>query len=141
MTDIFLVKSKLQDLQKYYESLAGILTSSISEVMSDELKLHSVERLFQLMVDTSVDINSHIIATADIPAPDDYQSTFVVLGEQKILPMDFALRIAPSVGLRNLVVHRYGKVDVQKMLADMKREMTQYREFAAHIDAFLKTLG
>lgn len=69
--------------------------------------------------------------------PDDYFSTFVVLGENGILPMDFALKIAPSVGLRNLVVHKYGKVDIKKMIEDIKNELGDYAAYAKYINDFI----
>ena len=63
---------------------------------------HALERLVQLIVDEMVDINTHIIAESDFQVPSDYQSTFITLAENKILPAEFAEKIAPSIGLRNL---------------------------------------
>jgi len=90
------------------------------------LKLRSTERLFQLIVDTAIDINTHIISNSNLQVPDDYQSTFITLADNKFLPMDFALKIAPSVGLRNIVVHKYGKVDIKKMIDDIKEGIGDY---------------
>lgn len=137
MIDKNLIKTKMIDIQKYYSELEPILKENAREIIENNLKLHTVERLFQLIVDASVDINTHIISESDIQIPDDYQSTFIALGENKILPMDFALKIAPSVGLRNLVVHKYGKVDVKKMIDDIKSEIVQYLEYLKHIQQFL----
>ena len=102
-----LIKSKLIDIKNYYNELHPLLEFNEREIIDDNLKLHSVERLFQIIVDTAVDINTHIIAESDFNVPDDYQSTFITLGEKKILPMDFCLKIAPSVGLRNLIYSKY----------------------------------
>jgi uncharacterized protein YutE (UPF0331/DUF86 family) len=110
------------------------------EVIEDNLKIRAVERLFQLIVDTAVDINTHIISESDFKIPDDYQSTFIILAENKILPMDFALKIAPSVGLRNLVVHKYGKVNIKRMVDDIKNEIGQYLDYLKHIQRFLEKL-
>lgn len=140
MTDRVLVESKMADMQAYFEELAEILKNDVRDIVGNNLKLRSVERLFQLVVDTAVDINTHIIATANAAVPDNYQSTFTALAERAMLPMDFALKIAPSVGLRNLVVHRYGRVDVKRMVNDIKHEIGQYREYTKHIDTYVRTL-
>lgn len=137
MIDKNLIKTKMTDIQKYYSELESILKEDAREIIGNNLKLHTVERLFQLIVDASVDINTHIISESNIQVPDDYQSTFIALGENKILPMEFALKIAPSVGLRNLVVHKYGKVDIKKMIDDIKNEIGQYFEYLKHIQQFL----
>ena len=140
MIDTTLIANKLSDLQGYYSELELILVEEARTIIDDNLKLHSVERLFQLIVDTAVDINTHLIVESGFPFANDYQSTFMTLGEHKILPMDFALQIAPSVGLRNLIVHKYGKVDIKRMVDDIKNEIGQYRIFMGFVDAFLKNV-
>lgn len=137
MIDTELVKSKLSDFAGYFTELEPILKEEARIIIENSLKLHTVERLFQLIVDTAVDINTHIISASDFKVPDDYQSTFLILAENRILPMDFAVKIAPSVGLRNLVVHKYGRVDVKKMVGDIKSEIGQYREYMQYVHQFL----
>jgi len=102
MIDKELIKNKIEDIQGYFTELNPILKHASREIIEDNLKIHTVERLFQLIVDTTIDINTHIIVCSDFVIPNDYQSTFIVLAKNKIIPMDFALKIAPSVGLRNL---------------------------------------
>lgn len=139
MIDHALVESKLADLQSYYAELMPILAHASLEIIDDSLRLHTVERLFQLTVDTAIDINTHLLASSAGAVPDDYQSTFLALAERRIVPNDFARRIAPSVGLRNLVVHRYGKVDLSRMIADIKNEIGQYQEYAKHVLAYIQS--
>lgn len=133
-----LVVNKMADIQKYLEEMAPILKYEAREIIDDNLKLHTVERLFQLIVDASIDINTHVIIETELNVPDDYQSTFMTLGEHKILPMDFAVAIAPSVGLRNLIIHKYGKVDIKKMVDDIKSNIGQYKDYLVHIRGFIK---
>lgn len=133
-----LVVNKMADIQKYLEEMSPILKYEAREIIDDNLKLHTVERLFQLIVDASIDINTHVIIETELNVPDDYQSTFMTLGEHKILPMDFAVAIAPSVGLRNLIIHKYGKVDIKKMVDDIKNNIGQYKDYLKNIDEFLK---
>ncbi|MFH1188022.1 MAG: DUF86 domain-containing protein [bacterium] len=138
MIDKQLVKNKLNDLRKYYEKLEAVLKEDARIIIEDDLKLYSTERLFQLIVDTAVDINTHIISESNAQVPEDYQSTFITLGENKILPMNFALKIAPSVGLRNLIIHKYGKVDLKRMIDDIKNEISDYLEYMKFVNNFLK---
>ena len=135
-----LVINKMADTQKYLEELMPILQHDSREIIDDNLKLRSVERLFQLIVDTTIDINMYIITESDISVPDDYQSTFMVMGEHNIVPMDFAQAIAPSVGLRNLIVHKYGKVDIKRMIDDVKNNIGQYKDYLRHISEFVKKM-
>ena len=138
MIDKELIKNKMADVQGYFKELHPILKEESRDIIENNLKLHTVERLFQLIVDTAIDINTHIIAESGFNIPDDYQSTFIVLGENKVLPMNFAVKIAPSVGLRNLIIHRYGRVDFKRMIDDIENEISDYLEYLKFIDSFLK---
>lgn len=137
MIDKDLIKYKMSDIQGYFKELEPILREETDNIIKDSLKIRTVERLFQLIVDTSIDINTHIIIEEDFSVPNDYQSTFITLGENKILPMDFALKIAPSVGLRNLIVHKYDKVNIKRMIDDIKNEISDYLEYLKFINRFL----
>lgn len=138
MIDKDLIKNKMEDIQAYFKEMEPILKYESREIIENNLKIRAVERLFQLIVDTSIDINTHIITETDFNTPEDYQSTFIILGENKILPMNFAVKIAPSVGLRNLIVHKYGKVDLKKMVDDIKNEIGQYLEYLKLVNEFIQ---
>ena len=138
MIDKELIRNKMHDIQGYFQELEPILSEEAREIIENNLKLRTVERLFQLIVDASIDINTHIISESDLHVPNDYQGTFATLGDNKILPLDFALKIAPSVGLRNLIIHKYGRVDLKKMVDDIKNEIKQYLEYLKYIDEFIK---
>jgi len=129
MLDKTLIVTKVADISGYLNKLLPRLKGESRAIIDEELVLHTVERLFQLLVDSAIDLNTHIINNLNALVPDDYQSTFTVLGENKVLPMEFALKIAPSVGLRNLIVHKYGKVDLKRMVDDIKANIGDYTEY------------
>ncbi|MEK7208814.1 MAG: HepT-like ribonuclease domain-containing protein [Patescibacteria group bacterium] len=129
MPDPLLIKSKINEIKNSLDQLLPLLKKEAREIIDDYLVLHTVERLFQLIVDTAIDINTHIINQNNLSVPNDYQGTFTVLAENKIFPMEFALKISPSVGLRNLIVHKYGKVDIKKMVDDIRSEIGDYIEY------------
>lgn len=132
-----LIKNKISDIKAYFRELEPILMEDSRQIIEDNLKLRTVERLFQLIVDTTIDLNTHIIVESDFGIPEDYQSTFMVLAEHKVISKDFALKIAPSVGLRNLIIHKYGRVDIRKMIDDIKNELGQYKEHLGYLNEFL----
>lgn len=133
-----LIEKKLRQIAEYIGELELVLALGNEAIRSDKVKLRSVERLLQLMVDTAVDINEHIIAEEKLAVPDDYQSTFAVLAERRILPDVFSKKIAPSVGLRNAVVHQYEKIDLDRMIDAIRNNISDYREYITHINEFLK---
>ena len=133
-----LIKKKLDDIQECYMKLEKILEVDTHDIVHDDIRLPAAERYFQRIVDSAIDINSHIIAELSLRTADDYQSTFTIMGESQILPYDFAMKIAPSVGLRNAVIHQYEDISRTKLVNDLKKDIVQYAEYVKLIYDFLK---
>ncbi|TAN33000.1 DUF86 domain-containing protein [Patescibacteria group bacterium] len=138
MTNKTLIYNKLTDIGGYQKELDALLEDDVFDLIQDETKLHAIERLFQLIVDCMVDINTHIIAEKNLQAPEDYQSTFITLGQNKILPMAFALKLAPIVGLRNRIVHKYEDIDMKRFLTELKAESGDIKKFMKIIGEYIK---
>lgn len=131
------IQEKLKRIKLYYNELEGIFKSSLEEIKNDYTKYHAAERLLQLIVDEMLDINNHLIARLDLEVPDDFQSTFKTLAEAKIIPEQFAQKIAPVVGLRNRLVHRYEKIDLDLTLSQIKREREDFKKYCYLIEKYL----
>lgn len=108
------------------------------EMSLDNPEVHVIERLFQLLADAAIDINTHIITRGGLESPDDYEGTFRIVGKSKIIPYDLAERISNSVGLRNRMVHGYEKVQKKKMLDDISNGINQYTEYMRHISEYME---
>lgn len=138
MIDRRFVETKLSYIQTYYQELEGVLGYSDREIKGDTLRLRALERIIQLLVDEIIDINNHIIRYVQLRVPEDFQSTFLILAENKILPEEFARRIAPVVGLRNRLVHRYEKVAVEILLNTIRKSKEDFKEYVKHILLYLR---
>ena len=132
-----LVITKLEQIKTYLKEIEPDLKLSPKNIKDDYRKLRTLERDFQLIVDTMVSINTHLISKLGLPVPDDYQSTFSILGENKIIPMDFALKIAPAVGMRNRIVHRYGDIDKKKFIIDIQKGASDFKQYCRYIEKII----
>src|SRR3989338_8182597 len=109
--DRIFIEAKLRPIGVYEKRLQTLLDHTDQEIIKKFELFHALERLIQLIVDEMIDINTHIIRRMPFHAPDDFQGTFLILAEHSILPQRFADRLAPIVGLRNRLVHRYEEID------------------------------
>lgn len=133
-----LIQRKINNIENYIKEIEPLLSLEVSEIVSDVLKFRTIERNFQLIVDTMLDINTHIISAKNLKVPETLQETFLILGDGGVLPVDFVKKIVPVVGLRNIVVHEYEKIDNEKMMWDVKEGASQFGEYIVHIDNFLR---
>jgi uncharacterized protein YutE (UPF0331/DUF86 family) len=133
-----LIQNKINKIEGYLKELKPILKLETSEILKNYTELRTLERDFQLIVDTVIDINTHLISSENLRAPEDATETFYILGEAGILPMEFVNKFSPVAGLRNIIVHDYLKVDVNKMIDDVKSDIGQFGEYAVYIDNFIE---
>jgi len=139
MIDKKFIEQKLEIIESYCQETDKIFKFSLDEIRRDFLKYRAAERLLQLIIDEMIDINNHLTRRVGLKVADDFQSGFLILAENDILPHDFAERIAPVVGLRNRLVHRYEKIDLNLFLEMMQKEKQDFREYIKLIYGFLKT--
>ncbi len=134
-----LIIRKLALLGGYISELEPLVALGEKELRNDHLKYHTAERIFQLLVDEMIDINTHIIRAKVLTPPDDLQGTFDVLGKTGVFPDEFVKKISPIVGMRNAIVHRYEHVDLDRFVHELKRNFSDFKNYYTIItDKFLK---
>jgi len=133
-----LVNEKLELIKEYLEELNSIINMDQEEILANPVNLRALERNFQLIVDEILDINLHFIRELELKPPSDFQNTFEILGTADILPLEFAAKIAPVVGLRNRIVHRYEDIDRKFLIGQVKKEYGDFIEYIRLISAYFK---
>lgn len=133
------VKQKLDQSFGYLAEIEDLFKFPDKEIKKDSMKLHTAERLLQLIVDEIIDINQHFIKELDLKIPEDFQSTFYILGENKILPQKFAQKMAPVVGMRNRIVHRYEELDKNLFIEKFRKNISDFKIYIKTINDFIET--
>lgn len=133
-----IIEKRLDSILKYCLELDTLLGFSNDEIKNDTLKGHTLERLVQLIVDEMIDVNEYIIKVYNLPVPDDFQSTFLTLSRHNIFNEEFARQIAPVVGLRNRIVHRYEEIDLDLLIDTARKEKDDFKKFVSFVVQFIK---
>ena len=63
---------------------------------------------------------------------------FIELAHLKVLDEDFARLIAPSTGLRNIIVHEYQIIDDKIVYNAIKTTLHFYLQYMKYINNYLK---
>lgn len=133
-----LITKKLNRMESYLKDLETVVLSrDPREVKKEPALLHAAERLVQLLVDTMIDINVHILIEKE-KTYDKTQSTFLLLGELGILSEEFAKKISPLVGLRNILVHRYEELDKDLFTRNLFKNANDFKQYIVAIYGFMK---
>src|SRR3989344_3676783 len=89
MLDQTLTTNKINDIRNYLDELLPLLKKESREIIDESLVLHTVERLFQLIVDSAID----------------------------------------------LITHKYGNVDMKRMVDDIKNNIGDYLQYLKLVSA------
>jgi uncharacterized protein YutE (UPF0331/DUF86 family) len=106
------------------------------EALDDADEAWTVERGLQLCAQNALDIATHIVASRGHDAP-DYASAIDALVDVGVLPAQFAARFRGVAGFRNVLVHGYLGVDLDRVHRLLNDNLGDFSEFAEHIERAL----
>lgn len=126
------VQRKLHLIADDLGHLAGFQGLTHDQLVDDPIRLAAAERILERIILRAIDINEHLI-TAHATGEEERttrltdRETFERLADHHILDRDFAESIAPSAGLRNILVHEYNDVDHRILHGAITTALQQYR--------------
>jgi uncharacterized protein YutE (UPF0331/DUF86 family) len=138
MPDRDRICAKLKKLHSYYAELKSLASISQDEYMANSIYRRAVERTLQLIVECATDINNMLLKMQGNKGATDYFNSFIDIAEENIIPMEFALKIAPSTGLRNILVHEYEAIDDDIVYYSISTCLECYLEYMDLINRYLK---
>ena len=88
----------------------------------------SAERNLHKIIEAIIDIGKMIIAGKKLREPANNREVFQILEENGIFPQEFMPLMDKMIGMRNIIVHGYNRIDdsivfrvLKKNLADIKK--------------------
>ena len=137
MLDNELVKRKLVQLTNKLSELETVAVVP-KEKFIETLVHYEAERLVELIVGYAFDINYHFIKELNLNAPLEYKESFKELGKKGVIDNGLATKIADSAGLRNLLVHHYDEIDLDRFYNGLKGGIEDYQDYVKEINKNLE---
>ena len=132
------INTRLKRLEKALQVLQQSNNVPYDELVSNDVLLSAVERNFQIAIECILDIGNHLIAEKGLETPDDNESIIRILGNEGILPHDFAVRMKGVAGFRNVLVHEYTGIDYRLLYDYLVNRLNDFRKFAEYISRHLE---
>ncbi len=139
MVDETLILRKLSELDEYNNQIKEYEKITVAQYSDDWKIPRIIERTLQMMVETCVDIASHIIADKGYRVPKSYSDTFKVLHEEKIVSSKLFNSLEKMAKFRNIVIHHYDKVDAKIVVGILKKDLQDFMGYRDAIISFLKS--
>ena len=132
MNTLVRIKEKLDEIIILHEELLEDLPSYL-EFSSERVLRRGIEKTIELIADSIIDAALMVISLRGLPKPASSRDAIALLEKHGLLGKTLSHSIADLVSFRNLLVHRYGKVD-------MKEEYENIRECHEDILSFVKSV-
>ena len=135
-TDIILAKagSVKRHLNRVFEKRNTDLRTFLKNIDIQESVLFNI----QMAIQNCIDIAAHIISDEGFGVPGSTNEMFYLLEENGYLDNEITEKMVKAVGLRNLVVHEYSKIDLERIFEVTQKDITDLNEF---LKSIFKKLG
>lgn len=124
-----LLADLVADLDRHVEVTGAALRA-------DRDRRHTVERVLTQLVDIAGSLNSLLARGLGHRAPTGYRDGFELLRDLGAIPSELVDRLLPSVGMRNLLTHEYGRIDLDLVavaIPNARGDYADYVEVVRHV--------
>jgi uncharacterized protein YutE (UPF0331/DUF86 family) len=131
------VARRLLILSESLQELARPGAGDPVALAKDRMLRAAVERWLQLAVEACIDIATHTVADEGWTPPGNAREAFLVLAGHGRIPLDLAQRLGAAAGLRNVLVHDYVSVDLNRLARAVREDLDDLRAFARSAQSLL----
>lgn len=132
------ILSKLRTMRRLLDELDSLGTITQTGLASDYGTQLIIERVLSQLVDLAGAINTHVAAVVLGEAPHDLRRSFDIAAHAGVITKDLADRLAPSTGMRNVLVHAYLDLDMDRFVAAVPHALEQYGEYVRQAAGWLR---
>ena len=134
------ISRKLRNMKKYYNFLNSYTSISKEDLEKNEVLRYAIERNFHLVIESALDIGEIIISKEEFEKPEEYKNVILLLGKKDIIPKNFSEKFASAASFRNILVHLYEDVDVEKLIIYLKNNLEDFNKFKKYIVKYVENL-
>lgn len=132
------ILSKLRIMRRLLDELDSLGTITQAGLAREYGTQLIIERVLSQLVDLAGAINTHVAAAVLGEAPHDLRRSFDVAAHAGVITKDLADRLGPSTGMRNILVHAYLDLDMDRFVAAVPHALEQYGEYVRQAAGWLR---
>jgi uncharacterized protein YutE (UPF0331/DUF86 family) len=131
------ILAKLDELNIVLRELRSVVPASFQEYLAVE-KRRSCERLLQVSIEAVIDTCALLVTGLRLGLPADEDDLFEKLAGREVISCVTADVLRRMKGMRNILVHEYGRVDNALVFETIDQHLGDFETFTREILAFLR---
>lgn len=137
MVDRARVLAKLDELHGYLRELRSVVPDRFEDYLAVE-KRRSCERLLQVSVEAVIDTCALLVTDLRLGLPGDEEDLLEKLAVDEVLSRPTLSLVRRMKGMRNILVHEYGRVDDALVFETVRERLGDFAAFEGEVLAFLR---
>ncbi len=131
------ILSKLDEMGRHLDKIKEIAPDSLEEYEEDEVIRRAIERLLHISIETVIDVSYLLVKELRLGLPTSEESYFDKLSG-KVLTPQMVEKLKEMRRFRNVMVHRYDKVDDIRVYYVVWNRLGDLYEFKEEVLEFLR---
>ncbi len=136
MVDKDIVLAKAGSVKRHLSRIVEKRNIDLETFKKDIDRQESILFNLQMAVQSCIDLAAHIISEEGLGVPGSTSEMFYTLEENGYLGADITEKIVKAVSFRNLMVHEYGKIELDQVFEVAQKDIQDLNEYLKAI--FLK---
>lgn len=129
MVDSDLILAKSSSVKRHLNRVIEKRHTDLQTFLQDIDRQESILFNLQMAVQNCIDIAAHIVSEEGLGVPGSTNEMFYLLEENEYLNNELAEKMVKAVGFRNLIVHEYGKIDLDQVFEVAREDITDLKEY------------
>jgi len=129
LVDSDLILAKAGSMKRHLGRVIEKRNTGLQTFLEDIDRQESVLFNLQMAVQNCIDIAAHIIGEEGFGVPGSTSEMFYLLEENRYLDRNITEKMIKAVGLRNLIVHEYSKIDLAKVFEIAQNDIEDLNEY------------
>ena len=105
----------IRELELALEDWRRYRSIPLEELRRDRDKRNMVLHALLVSIQAAIDIANHLIAERSLKRPSTYRESFQILSDEGVIPPELSNELSELAGFRNVLVHLYWGLDIEKV--------------------------
>ncbi|RLG58924.1 MAG: DUF86 domain-containing protein [Candidatus Hydrothermarchaeota archaeon] len=135
-----IIRTKMKEIEESIRLVEEYLPESFEEFSNLGLVKDGIYKRVEFAIENVFDICAIINADLNLGIPSSDENILENLMKNNILSMKMKEKLKMMKGFRNILVHRYGKIDDKLAFRILKENLGDFYEFMKEIEEFLENV-
>jgi len=133
------IDQHIQNMEEALANLSKYKNISFEEFQKDLSLIWIVEKGLEILIQNLLDIGAHLLASEIKNDWEDYGEVILKLGKHGVIPQEFSDQIKGMAGLRNILIHEYLRIDLNKLFDYLKYRLEDFIQFIRYIREYQRS--